>query len=156
MATSGSPYAPTFPNRPSLHRAPGTRPGQIVAVGGEPEGRALDSRTGLVAVAVRKPDGVVLVDAASGAERASVPLGGAARHLQLAGPGGPVLAPAEENDRLYRIGLPGGEVISETPVGRQPHDAAPAAGQRVFVGDEHHRARGAAHRIPWPRTSARR
>ena len=114
----------------------GNPPGQIVKVGGEPEGLALDSRTGLVAVAVRKPDGVVLVDAASGAERARVPLGGAPRHLQLAGPGGPVLAPAEGNDRLYRIGLPGGEVISETPVGRQPHDAAPAAGQTVFVGDE--------------------
>ena len=72
----------------------GNPPGQIVKVGGEPEGLALDSRTGLVAVAVRKPDGGVLVDAASGAERARVPLSGAPRHLQLAGPGGPVLAPA--------------------------------------------------------------
>jgi DNA-binding beta-propeller fold protein YncE len=110
--------------------------GRIVPLPGEPEGLALDSRTGTLAVAVRKPDGVALVDANTGVERARVALGGAPRHLQLAGPGGPVLAPAEGNDRLYRIALPAGTVVGETPVGRQPHDAAPASGGRVFVGDE--------------------
>ena len=114
----------------------GTPPGRIVALPGEPEGLALDSVTKTLAVAVRKPDGVVLVDLATGGERRRVALGGSPRHLQLAGPGGPVLAPAEGNDRLYRIGLPAGTVLGETPVGRQPHDAAQAAGGRVFVGDE--------------------
>ncbi len=114
----------------------GAPPGRIVSVAGEPEGLALDSRTATLAVGVRKPDGVVLVDANTGVERARVPLGGAPRHLQLAGPGGPVLVPAEGNDRLYRIALPAGTVVGDTPVGRQPHDAAPASGGRVFVGDE--------------------
>jgi DNA-binding beta-propeller fold protein YncE len=114
----------------------GVPPGRIVPLPGEPEGLALDSRTRTVAVAVRKPAGVALVDLDSGAERSRVPLDGAARHLQLAGPGGPVLVPAEGNDRLYRIGLPGGEVLDETPVGRQPHDAAAVSGGRVVVGDE--------------------
>ena len=113
-----------------------TPPGRIVALPGEPEGLALDSRTGTLAVAVRKPDGVALVDLGTGIERKRVALGGSPRHLQLAAPGGPVLAPAEGNDRLYRISLPAGTVVSETPVGRQPHDAAPAAGGGVFVGDE--------------------
>ncbi len=85
-------------------------------------------------MAVRKPDGVALVDLGSGIERARIPLGGSPRQLQLAGPGGPVLGP-EGNDRLYRISLPAGTVVSETAVGRQPHDAA-AAGGGVFVGDE--------------------
>lgn len=48
----------------------GAPPGRIVALPGEPEGPALDSRTGTLAVAVRKPDGVALVDLGSGIERA--------------------------------------------------------------------------------------
>ncbi len=111
-------------------------PGRIVELAGEPEGLAWDTRTGTIAVAVRNPGGVVLVDAANGAERARIPLAGAARHVQLAGPGGPVLVPSENNDLLYRVALPDGAVTAGVPVGRQPHDAAPAAGGRVFVGDE--------------------
>jgi len=72
-----------------------TPPGQIVSLPGQPEGLALDSVTGLVAVAVRNPDAVVLVDLVTGEETARAALGG-----------------------------------------RQPHDAAPAAGGVVFVGDE--------------------
>jgi DNA-binding beta-propeller fold protein YncE len=113
-------------------------PGRIVplAGGGEPEGLVWDPTTNTIAVAVRDPGAVVLVDAATGAEKVRVPLGGAARHLQLAAAGGPVLVPSENNDRLYRVTLPDGTVSADSPVGRQPHDAAPAAGGRVFVGDE--------------------
>jgi DNA-binding beta-propeller fold protein YncE len=114
----------------------GDLPGRVVALAGEPEGLAWDTATGTIAVAVRSPDAVALVDGASGAERARIPLAGAARHLELAAPGGPVLVPSEGNDRLYRLSLPSGAVTSEAPVGRQPHDAAPAAGGRTFVGDE--------------------
>lgn len=56
------------------------------------------------------------------------------RHLQLAGPGGPVLVPAERADSLITVSLPGGE-MRRTKVGRFPHDATPAVG-RYFVGDE--------------------
>ncbi len=113
-------------------------PGRVVplAGGGEPEGLAWDTKTGIIAVAVRSPGGVVLVDAATETERVRVPLGGAARHLQLAAAGGPVLVPSENDDRLYRVTLPDGTVSAADPVGRQPHDAAPAAGGRIFVGDE--------------------
>jgi DNA-binding beta-propeller fold protein YncE len=111
-------------------------PGRTVPLAGEPEGLALDTGSATLAVAVRKPDGVALVDATTGAERSRVALGGAARHLELAGPGGPVLVPSEGNDRLYRLALPGGAVVGDEAVGRQPHDAAAAAGGRVIVGDE--------------------
>ncbi len=111
-------------------------PGRIVPLAGEPEGLVWDSTTGTIAVAVRNPGALALVDAATGNERTRLPLGGAARHLQLAGAGGPVLVPSENDDRLYRVALPDGPADAGTPVGRQPHDAAPAAGGRVFVGDE--------------------
>ncbi|HEX3620994.1 MAG TPA: hypothetical protein VHT97_01625, partial [Acidimicrobiales bacterium] len=83
--------------------------GTVVSRPGEPEGLALDARTGILAVGVRNPDGVALVDAGTGAERARIPLQGAPRHLELAGPGGPVLAPAEGGDRLYQLSLPEGK-----------------------------------------------
>jgi len=124
---------------PEPERAPvavADLPGRVVPLPGQPEGLAWDTKTGTIAVAVRGPDGVALVDASTGKERARIPLAGAARHLELAGPGGSVLVPSEGNDRLYQLGLPAGEVLSETPVGRQPHDAAPTAGGGVIVGDE--------------------
>lgn len=111
-------------------------PGRVVPLPGQPEGLVWDTKTGTIAAATRGPDGVTLVDAATGQERARIPLAGAARHLQLAAPGGPVLVPSEGNDRLYQVGLPAGAVLSDRGVGRQPHDAAPAAGGRIFVGDE--------------------
>jgi len=64
-----------------------------------------------------------------------VRLPAAPRHLQLAGPAGPVLVPAEQAGQLLQVALPGGTVIAATRVGRQPHDAA-AAGQTIFVGNE--------------------
>lgn len=135
----GSGSAPARDDVPEPAEAPGAAarlPGRVVPLPGEPEGLVWDATTQLIAAAVRAPDGVVLVDPVSGAERVRVPLAGSARHLQLLGPGGPVLVPTEGNDRLYRVALPGGEVTADTPVGRQPHDVAPVAGGRVIVGDE--------------------
>lgn len=108
--------------------------GRIVEIGGEPEGIAADGVTGLAAVALREPARIALVDVRTGAIRRRVEVPGAARHLRLAAPGGPVLVPAEPAGRLARVSLPGGDVSSVATDGR-PHDATRAAG-RDFVADE--------------------
>jgi DNA-binding beta-propeller fold protein YncE len=110
--------------------------GRVVALAGDPEGLAVDARDGIVAAGIRQPDGVALVDAATGRERQVIRLPGAPRHLELAGPAGPVLAPLEDVDRLVQIALPGGAVTGNTRVGRHPHDAA-ADGSLIFVGNEY-------------------
>ena len=106
----------------------------------QPEGIAADPVTGLVAVALRGPDRIALVQAGDDAGRGMaltrvVDVPGAARHLELARPGGPVLVPGEDTDRLLQLGLPDGTVVADARVGRQPHDAA-ASGDRLFVADE--------------------
>ena len=113
----------------------GERPaGRVVRVGHKPEGLAVDPRSGLVAVGLTNPDRLALVDVDNGRVVRKVPLHESPRHLQLAGPGGPVLVPAERSDELLEIELPRGRV-SATRVGRFPHDAVAAAG-RTFVADE--------------------
>lgn len=89
-----------------------------------------------MAVAVRgtRP-GVELLDARTGNVQVFVPLGGEARHLELAAADGPLLVPVETADRLDVIALPSGRLLGCVPVGRQPHDAA-AIGTTVMVGDE--------------------
>jgi DNA-binding beta-propeller fold protein YncE len=62
-------------------------------------------------------------------------MGGAARPLELAGPCGPLLVPAETDDRLYEAALPSGRLLESVPVGRQPHIAA-AIGSTILIGDE--------------------
>jgi DNA-binding beta-propeller fold protein YncE len=118
---------------PALTQRPA---GTVVPLPGAPEGLAVDAPGGILAVGVRDPDGIALVDAATGRVRTLVRLPGSARHLQLAGPAGPVLVPAEQVGRLFQVALPGGAVVAGTRVGRQPHDAA-AAGPTVFVGNEY-------------------
>lgn len=110
--------------------------GRVVALPGGPEGLALDAGDGILAVGIRQPAGVALVDAPTGRERRIIRLPGAPRHLDLAGPAGPVLAPLENADRLAQIALPGGAVTADTMVGRHPHDAA-AAGSMIFIGNEY-------------------
>jgi DNA-binding beta-propeller fold protein YncE len=116
---------------PALEAEPA---GRVVPVGHKPEGLAFDPRTGLLAVALTRPDRLALVDGRSGRTVRRVALPGAARHLALARPGGPVLVPAEDVDRLVTVSLPDGRVRA-TRVGRQPH-AAVASGGRIFVGNE--------------------
>ena len=110
----------------------------MVQVGHKPEGLAFDRRSGLLAVALTRPDRLVLVDGRSGRTVRRVGLPGAARHLALARPGGPVLVPAEDADKLVAVSLPDGR-IQATRVGRQPH-AAVASGGRFFVGNERGRS----------------
>lgn len=132
-------------SRPAPHHAaePATAPptavaapGTVRTVGALAEGAVYDARTGLLAVAVRSPDRLLLLDGRSLLVRRSVPLPGRARHLQLAAPGGPVLVPAEDAGRLVEVSLPDGAVTVSVPVGKQPHDAGPGAGGRVVVGNE--------------------
>jgi hypothetical protein len=124
--------APEPAASPPLSAAPA---GTVLAVAGEPEGVAVDA-DGVVAVNLRKPDGLALFDIAHPTRTRFVALPGSARHLELAGPEGPLLVPEESADRLVEVALPSGGVVASVPVGRQPHDAAAAAGGRVFVGDE--------------------
>lgn len=113
---------------------PATPPGEVIDLpGGSPEGAAFDPATGIVAVALRAPDRLALLDTASGQVR-TVPAPGAARHLVLAGPG-QLLVLGEDTDLLARVSLPSGNVIEQVEVGRQPHDAA-QVGDTVFVANE--------------------
>ena len=107
----------------------------VLALAGAPEGVVVD-RSGEVAVNVRQPDGVVVFALTDPDHRQTVPLPGSARHLTLAGPDGPVLVPGESDDRLAEVALPSGQVVRSVSVGRQPHDAAAAGADTIFVGDE--------------------
>ena len=93
--------------------------------------------SGIAAIAVRDPAAIVLVDASTGAVRRTVPTDGAARHLSLAGPDGPVLVPLETSDELAELNLADGSVVSTTTdVGRQPHDAVRTADGTIVVTNE--------------------
>ncbi|MGH9010754.1 MAG: YncE family protein, partial [Acidimicrobiia bacterium] len=106
--------------------------GRVVPLPGHPEGLAFDPVTATLAAGV---DGGVAVLDPDGASRTTLDLGARPRHVGLAENGGAVLVPLEGSDELVVVGLPAGEVRQRVAVGRQPHDAAAAAG-RVFVGDE--------------------
>ncbi|MEJ7714781.1 MAG: hypothetical protein WKF40_03335 [Thermoleophilaceae bacterium] len=107
----------------------------MVAVGHKPEGLVADGRTRLLAVGLTNPDRLALVDMDSGRVVRRVALPEAPRHLALAGPGGPVLVPAEKSNELVEVSLPSGRK-RVTRVGRQPHDAASDGRGTVFVGNE--------------------
>ena len=110
--------------------------GRVVAVGAAPEGIVADAATRTVAVGVRRPDELVLLNADSGQVTARVPLPGVLRHLQLAGPGGPVLVPDESSNSLLRIALPDGRQLARVPTGTSPHDANQAPNGTIFVANE--------------------
>ncbi len=100
---------------------------------GSPEGAAVDPRSGTLAVALRSPDRLALVDTASDEVRIA-PAPGAARHLVPGQPGN-VLVLGENADSLARVALPSGRVQQRVETGRQPHDAA-QVGDTVFVSNE--------------------
>lgn len=116
---------------PALGESPA---GIVVRVGHKPEGLAFDPMTRLVAVGLKDPDTLALVDGRTGQVVRRIALPNSPRHLKLAAPGGPVLVPAERADHLLEVSLPAGR-IRAIHVGRGPHDAA-AAGRSVFVADE--------------------
>ena len=95
---------------------------------------ALDPRTGLLFVATRRPNAIVLLAARSGRKLWRVRTPGHARHLGLAGPGGPLLIPSEPANRLLELDLRSRR-LTQVIVGAHPHDAAQVAG-RIFVTNE--------------------
>ena len=109
--------------------------GYEIKVGPAPEGVVADPLTGLVAVGLRTPDRLALVDAAGRRVVRRVALSESPRHLQLAAPGGPVLVPAERANALDLVDLPGGKRRS-IGTGSYPHDATAVTGGRIWVGDE--------------------
>ena len=110
--------------------------GTVVPIANAPEGIVVGT-SGTGAVAVRNPNGIKLIDAATGAVRQTVPTVGAARHLSLAGPGGPVLVPLESSNELCELSLADGRVVSTAAgVGRQPHDAVQTARGTIVVTNE--------------------
>lgn len=131
-STSELPPAAEPARSPPLTERPA---GRVIRVGSAPEGVVADGRTGVVAVALRTPDRVALVEGSRGRLLRVVGVPESARHLALERAGGPVLVPAERANALARVALPGGQVRSAVGVGKYPHDAV-AAGGRVFVGDE--------------------
>ena len=116
---------------PELSSAPA---GRLVEVGAAPEGIVADRDTGRVAVGLRDPDRLAILDGRRGRLLERVDLPESPRHLALA-PGSEVLVPAERANRLVRVGLEDGRRNAGVPVGAYPHDAT-AAGDAVFVGDE--------------------
>jgi len=110
------------PAEPAPAGAPAVPPaGTVVPIGNAPEGIVI-GKSGIGAVAVRNPNGVKLIDAATGAVRQTVPTDGAARHLSLAGPDEPVLVPLEGSDELCELDLADGRVISTTAGVGRGHD----------------------------------
>ena len=64
-------------------------------------------------------------------------LPGAARHLGLAAPDGPVPVPLENSNQLWEVSIPDGRVAATVAgVGRQPHDAAQTTGGTIVVTNE--------------------
>ncbi|MDT5087723.1 MAG: hypothetical protein QOG47_430 [Mycobacterium sp.] len=122
---------------PAVAAAPAVPPsGTVLPLDNAPEGIVVGT-SGVGAVAVRNPNGIKLIDATTGVVRQTVPTPGAARHLSLAGPDGPVLAPLESSDQLCELSLADGRVLSTaTGVGRQPHDAVQTAGGTIVVTNE--------------------
>lgn len=108
--------------------------GRLVEVGAAPEGIVADADTGRVAVGLRNPDRLAILDGRRGRLLQRLELPESPRHLAL-GQGPEVLVPAERANRLVRVGLADGRRNADVEVGAYPHDAA-AAGDAIFVGDE--------------------
>ena len=137
LAGCGSEEANPPPAEPASSPTLGAKPaGRVIHVGSESEGVVVDPETGLAVASFRDPARLELIDIAAGRVVKDVPTPDPARHLSLARPGGPVLAPIEYTDQLLRIVLPTGKVTGDVTVGDFPHDAVQAGNGRIFVGDE--------------------
>jgi DNA-binding beta-propeller fold protein YncE len=127
--------APAAVGEPAVAPSPSESPaGRVVQVGHGPEGIAVDPSTGLVAVALRSPNAIAVLDP-DGRPLRHVDLPAAARHLRFAGPAGPLLAPLERDGVIASIDVEDGTILDRVPLQRQPHDVVAVSG-RVFVSNE--------------------
>lgn len=108
--------------------------GTVTKIGAAPQGIVYDAKTDLLAVAVRKPYRVLVVDPTTYAVKRTLEVPGKVRHLQVSAPGGDVLVPSETANTLYQLPLDGGAVL-KTKVPEHPHDATAGNGY-VISGDE--------------------
>jgi len=134
----GNPPIAAGPAEPGL-APPVTVPpvGRLIAVGNNPEGVAIGT-SGTAAVGLKDPDGIALVDLDAGVVRKVVSTdGGAPRHLDLAGPDGPALAPLEQTNTVLAVSLTDGAVLTTvTGVGHNPHNAVRTADGTIVVINE--------------------
>ena len=143
---SAAPSAALTPARPAGPPAePGTAPaltaapaGQVIALPSRsaPWGIMAAPGTGQVVVSLRDPGGLGVLDTRTNTLRVvDTPDSAEARHLEVAGPAGPLLLPSEDKNTLYTLALPSLQVLTRTPAGHSPHDAV-QVGDRTFVTDE--------------------
>ena len=126
---------------PELTKTPA---GDVVPIGGMPEGIVVDPQTHLAAVALRAPDRLRIMRLAPDGDDASarivrdVALPGAPRHLSLreTPSGSQVLVPAETAKQFLAVDLPTGKIAQTAPTGDHPHDLTAITGGRVAIGDE--------------------
>ena len=107
--------------------------GRTAEPGGAPEGLAFDPASGTLAVGLRRPPELALLDGATGRVRERIALPAGPRHLTTAG--GVFYVPAEMADRLVAVRARDGRVLFDVPGGRNPHGLAAADGG-VAVGEE--------------------
>lgn len=122
------PPAAEPPHSPAVAHTPA---GRVTRVGSAPEGVVADAATGLVAVGLRDPSELALVDGATGVVRRRVVLPGAPRHLATAA-GAAVVVGNERGNALSVV--QGGHVVATAAVATQPGGvAALAGGTRLAV-----------------------
>ncbi len=122
---------------PAVAPAPTAAPiGRVIEVGNEPEGVVIGS-SGIAAVGVRRPDAVTLVNVRTGALVRSIPTNGAPRHLELAGPDGPVILPLETTNTITELSFDGRLGPIATGVGDLPHDAVRTSDGTLVGTNEH-------------------
>lgn len=119
------------PATPAAAPEPSASPtGTIWPAGPGAEGIAVDGGTSRVAVAVREPNRLLLLDSTTGALTRTVPLPGEASHVAL-GPGGSVLVAAGR--KLLRVPTIGDGAPTEQKLPANGHDAAPLPEDAALV-----------------------
>ncbi|MGJ0121088.1 YncE family protein [Williamsia sp. MIQD14] len=122
---------------PAVAPAPTTPPiGTTLEVGNEPEGVVIGT-AGIAAVGVRRPDGLTLVDVRAGRVIRTVETRGAPRHLEVAGPNGPVIVPLETSNTVTEMSFDGTFGPIATGVGDLPHDAVRTSDGTLVGTNEH-------------------
>jgi DNA-binding beta-propeller fold protein YncE len=132
--TAAKPLPPAA--EPGVSPVPAATPaGRVQRLDAFPEGIAVDPGTGRVAVGLRNPDRLAILDGASGRLLHRLVLPESPRHLLLGREPGVVLVPAERADTLVRVNVRTARILSRVRVGTFPHGVV-QSGRRIFVADE--------------------